>query len=106
MSKQPNNPTDIDGFSGDLMRELQKELETIGADLLDMGIGMFDDSKIIGIEKPCVLIFGNVKCDRLKIDKQEFQDAHVIADIKGGKLSVVEVAKEITRALREAWEEE
>lgn len=103
MSKQPHNPTDIDGFMEDLMRVAGKKLREEGIELIDMGMGFYDDSEIIGVEKPMVLIFGNVACERAGVASKQFQYPLEIEKIKAGEFSVPFIAGNIVTTLKEEF---
>ena len=98
-----HNPTDIDGFMEDLMRVATKSLREEGIELIDMGMGFYDDSKIIGVEKPMVLIFGNVSCERMGVASKQFQYPLEIDKIKKGEFSVPFIAGNIVATLKEEF---
>ena len=93
---------DTDGFMIALKDELKPRLLAHGMELAEIGMGEFNDTVLIGVENPKLLIFGNVRVNGAAKDKQ-FQIPIPPADIEYGPRELPAfLAEKITKEMRKA----
>jgi hypothetical protein len=91
-----------DSFMIAMKDELKPRLLTYGMQLDDIGLGEFNDTVLIGVEKPMLLIFGNIRCGDTVKDKQ-FQVALKPEQVESGNRELVrEIAADVTKSMRAA----